>query len=60
MGLEAIAWAMASEGSFSIQKVRNSLQPVCLDENGVVVVTDGCLQCPMKVQCELRRKTKDG
>lgn len=25
--LEVIAWAMASEGSFSIQKVRNSLQP---------------------------------
>ena len=30
MGLEkpeVVAWAMASEGSFSIQKVRNSLQP---------------------------------
>lgn len=24
---EAVAWAMASEGSFSVQKVRNSLQP---------------------------------
>ena len=28
---------------------------VCLDKNGVVIVTARCLQCPMEAQCKLKR-----
>ena len=30
---------------------------VCLDDSGKVIKTNRCLQCPMKVQCELKERT---
>jgi len=33
---------------------------VCVDTNGGAIKTDRCLQCPMKLQCELKQSGRGG